>query len=123
MLDKHPSELRADLQRYYSIDLDQARAGAHTAAHVAALAACLPTGGAVHRAIKGQDAEWTLEAVMLANIYNLFAAYVYGMSDPRKRGARPKIIGPSWMMDNTRTLEARVLSIADLMAELNKPRR
>lgn len=120
---KYPDELRADLQRYYGIDFDHARAGGHTAHHVAALIACLPTGSALQRAESGADGEWTLEAVILADLRNMFASYVWCMSDPKKRGSRPKRIGPSWMRDKPKTLECRVLSISDLMTELSKPRR
>lgn len=83
----------------------------------------LPNGSNVHKAELGVDADWTLEATVLADIRNNLTMLMYGMSDPKKRGQKPKRIGPSWMTRAARTLEARVMSVADLMQELNKPRR
>lgn len=118
----YPDALRADLQRVYGIDLDHAMAGEHTAGHVASLVACMPPGSAMAIA-QNEDAVWSLEAKVLAEIRNLFADYLWALVDKRKRGKRPAHIGPSWMRkEHTRTLEARVLSIEDLMEELNKPR-
>jgi hypothetical protein len=49
---------------------------------------------------------------------------MWGISDPKKRGNQPEIIGPEWMKRaNMRTLPARVLSVDKLLEELNKPRR
>ena len=122
-MQEHPDQLRADLQRHYGIDLDHAMAGEHTAAHIGALVACLPSDAAVFKA-KNPDAAWTLETVLLAVIHNDISSLIYGMSDPRKRGHKPKPIGPSWLTKGAvRTLEARALPIDELMAELSKPRR
>lgn len=119
----HPAELRADLQRHYGIDLDHAMAGEHSAGHVAALVACLPSDSAIFRA-ENPDAAWTLEHVLLAALHNDLTGLMWGMSDPKKRGKKPKPIGPSWMTkEETRKLDARVLRIDELMEELNKPRR
>ena len=76
----------------------------------------------MHKAIAGDHAEWTLETTVLADIRNNLVMLMYGMSDPKKRGQKPKRIGPSWMTRVARTLEARVLSINELMQELSKPR-
>lgn len=118
----YPNELRADLQRYYGIDIDHAMKGEHSAEHIAALVSCLPSDAALCIAVK-PDAAWTREAVILAELRNMFASYIYGMSDKRKRGNPPKPIGPSWMIKKAmRSLEARLLTIDELMAELQKPR-
>mgnify|MGYP006992119066 CR=1 FL=1 len=118
----YPNELRADLQRYYGIDIDHAMQGEHSAEHLAALVSCLPSDAALCVAVK-PDAAWTREAVILAELRNMFASYIYGMSDKRKRGNPPKPIGPSWMTKKAmRSLEARLLTIDELMAELQKPR-
>ena len=123
MVRKHPTELRADLQRYYGVDLDRAQAGEHTAGHVAALAVCMPSDSAVMRA-ENQDAVWTLDSVLLAVLHNDLTALMWGMSDPVKRGAKPPRIGPSWLVEaDAKKLDARVLSIDELIKELNKPRR
>lgn len=118
----YPDALRADLQRVYGIDLDHAMAGEHTAGHVASLVAYMPQGSMM-AVVDNQDNAWSLESTLLAELRNLFAGYLWDMSDKRKRGSRPADIGPSWMRrEHKRTLEARVLSIEDLMDELNKPR-
>lgn len=118
----YPDALRADLQRFYGIDLDHAMAGEHTAGHVASLVAYMPQGSMMAVA-RDPDNAWSLESTLLAELRNLFAGYLWAMLDKRKRGSRPADIGPSWMRrEHTRTLEARVLSIEDLMDELNKPR-
>jgi len=122
-MQKHPVELRADLQMYYNVDIDRAMAGEHSAGHVAALTACLPSDSAIMRA-ENPDAVWTLETVLLATVHNDIAALMWGMGDPKKRGARPRRIGPSWLTEaDVRKLDARVLTIDELMEELNKPRR
>lgn len=116
-------ELRADLQRYYGIDIDHAMRGEHTAAHVAALVKCLPTDCMLFAA-RDVDASWSREQIILAEVRNILNDLAWGMSDPKKRGKRPERIGPSWMTrGNMRTLESRVLTIDELVAELNKPRR
>jgi len=122
-MQEHPDQLRADLQRHYGIDLDHAMAGEHTAAHIGALVACLPSDASLFR-VDNPDAAWTLETVLLAVIHNDISSLIYGMSDPRKRGHKPKPIGPSWLTAKAvRKLEARTLTIDELMAELSKPRR
>lgn len=120
---EHPDELRADLQRYYGIDLDHAMAGGHTAGHIASLVVCLPSDAALFRAIDN-DAAWTLQGTLLAAIFNNLTGLIYGMSDPRKRGKKPQRIGPSWMVNQgNQKLETRAMSISELMDELSKPRR
>ena len=115
--------MRADLQRYYGVDLDKAMAGEHSAAHIAALVKCLPSDAAMLRA-ENADAAWTLETVLLATLHNDLSMLMWGMSDTRKRGPKPKRIGPSWMTkDSTRKMAARTLEISELMKELQKPRR
>lgn len=119
----HGDELRADLQQYYGIDLDDAMAGAHSARHVAALLAQLPPDCRVARA-EDPDAAWTLTDSLLATVANALHTLMWGMSDPKKRGQRPAPIGPSWMRGKrTRTLDARAMPVDELMQELTKPRR
>ena len=120
---KHPDALRADLQRFYGVDIDRAMKGDHTAGHIAALAANLPNDACVHVA-ENPDSAWTLELILLADVRNHLSALIWGMSDSKKRGSPPKRIGPSWMRgDAKRKLDARTLSIDELMKELSKPRR
>lgn len=123
LVDNYQDELRADLQRIYGIDLDHAMAGAHSAGHVAALAANLPLDARVYAA-QNTDATWTRQEILLAETRNAINRVIYMFADPRKRGKPPEPVGPSWMTrGRTRTLDARVMGIEELMEELNKPRR
>lgn len=118
----YPNELRADLQRFYGIDIDHAMQGEHSAEHIAALVSCLPHDASLRVAVN-PDAAWTRENIILAELRNMLASLIYGLSDRQKRGNPPKPIGPSWMTKKAmRSLEARLLSIDELMAELQKPR-
>lgn len=120
-LDEDEGAVRADLQRYYGIDLDDAMDGAHSAGHVAALITHLPSDASLYRA-RDKDASWTLEASLSALIFNLLQAYIYGMSDKKTRGKPPKQIGPSWMRSEPKA-PACAMTVDELMAELSKPRR
>lgn len=113
--------VRADLQRFYGIDLDDAMAGAHSAGHVAALMAHLPSDASIYRATN-DDAAWTLDSSMLALIFNLMQTYLYAMADKRTRGKPPEMVGPSWMKGG-RKADARAMTIDELMAALQLPRR
>ena len=119
----HEDELRADLQQWYGVDLDAAEAGGHTAEHVAALVAQLPSDARL-RVAGDSDNVWTLEACLMAMVLNALHMLLYGMSDRKRRGAPPDAVGPSWMRrrPNRRTLDARVLTVDELMETLSKPR-
>ena len=115
--------LRADLQQHFGIDLDRAMGGEHSANHIAQLVTQLPQEARLVHSVN-KDAVWTLSDVLMAVLINNFRMFVYGMSDPKKRGAKPELIGPSYITEQQKsTLPARVLPINELMAELNKPRR
>lgn len=94
--------------------------GGHSAAHIAALVAYLPSDCALRRTAD-EDAAWTLDSILLASILNSLNMLIYGMGDKRKRGRKPQMVGPSYMVK--KKLPARVMSVDDLMRELNKPRR
>lgn len=97
-------------------------AGAHSTSHVAALAVQLPPDARI-RVAEDKDRAWTLDSVTLACILNSLNALIYGLGDPKRRGAEPKPLGPSWLTRQAmRTLDARALPIDELMAELSKPR-
>lgn len=71
----------------------------------------------------GDDTAWTLEAILLADVRNMLAMFIWSLGNPKKRGAKPSLIGPSWMRkDNTRRLDTQVMTIDELMNELGKPR-
>ena len=123
VISSHESELRADLQQYYGIDLDVAANGNHSAHHIAALVSQLPRESRLRR-IYNSDDMWSLTDVLLALLVNDFRSFGYGMSDPKKRGQRPEPIGPSYMTNSKKkTLPARVMPIDELVQELSKPRR
>lgn len=117
-LDDDEGAVRADLQRYYGIDLDHAMAGEHSAGHVAALMAHLPSDASVKRS-QSADAAWTLEASMLALTYNLLTAVIYALGG--KKGKLPEQVGPSWMKADPKA-PARAMTIDELMEQLAKPR-
>ena len=111
------------MQQYYGIDLDRAMAGEHSAYHVACLLMQLPQDARI-RTAHNADNQWTLDETLLASVLNSLNGLIYGMSDKKKRGREPEIIGPSWMRSkNMRSLPARVMSADELMEILNKPRR
>ena len=115
--------LRADLQQHFGIDLDRAMDGEHSANHIAQLVTQLPQQARLVHSVS-KDAQWTLTDVLMAVLINNFRMFVYGMSDPKKRGQKPELIGPSYITEQQKnTLPARVLPINELMAELSKPRR
>ncbi len=119
---EHPDALRADLQRVYGIDLDHAMAGEHSAGHVAALVAHLPSDACIFTARK-KDALWGLDDVLMASILNSLNMLIYAMSDPRKRGREPQLVGPSYITERGRKLDAREMTASALMEILSKPRR
>lgn len=121
---EHEPELRADLQQTFGVDIDHAIAGEHSAHHVACLVSQLPSDARV-RVATDSDSTWTLTDALLARLCNSFSMFVYGMSDKRKRGAKPKLIGPSYAIANdkqNRSLPARAMPIGELIEILNKPR-
>ena len=111
------------MQRFYGIDLDHAHES-HSAGHVAALAAHFPHGQSALYAAVDPDAGWTRAEILLAAIENNFAYMRWGMASKKDRGPAPKLVGPSWMTQGKmRKLQARTMSIEELMEQLSKPRR
>lgn len=111
------------MQQYFGIDLDAAIDGKHKPTHIAALVSQLPRGARLLVCVDS-DARWSLTDVLLAILVNNFNGFVWGMSDKRKRGNKPELIGPSYLTEKTKkSLPARVLPINKLLEELNKPRR
>lgn len=121
-LARHEDALRADLQQTYGIDLDAAMCGGHTAPHVAALVHQLPPDSRLG-IIDNADNAWTRAEVLLAAIFNSMAAWQWAQLDKRKRGPMPKRVGPSYMREDGRKLDAQVMTIAQLMRELQRPRK
>ena len=119
----HEAALRADLQQYYSIDIDRAMRGEHTAHHIACLVMQLPSDARI-RTAENEDSMWTLNDVLTACLLNSLNGLIYGMSDKRKRGRKPELVGPSWMKGDTRkrSLPARIMPVSELMQILEMPR-
>lgn len=89
---------------------------------MAALVACLPSDACIRRAAN-KDAEWGLDKQLLAGVYNSLNGLIWGMGDKKKRGPKPKPVGPSWMSDGgSRSLETMAMTPDELMRELAKPR-
>lgn len=115
LMAEQPSKLRADLQQYYNVDLDAARAGGHSAAHVAALVAELPQTSRCRLALN-IDNRWTLETSLLATLINVVGAVFGG------KGAKPLIDLPGADTSNDKTITGVTMDAAQLMQLLAKPR-
>lgn len=114
--------LRADLQQFYGICLDDAFSGRYSVAHIVALVQNMPQSARISSAYN-DDAKWGMTETLLAVLINRFNMFVWGMSDRKKRGAKPQLIGPRAITDGGKhTLPARTLTIDALMRELSKPR-
>lgn len=94
--------------------------GAHSAEHVAALVNNLPDNARITMG-RGPDGAWTPDRILMAGIMNILQYWRYGQADPRTRGGKPEVIGPSWMKPKS-NLEMRVMSIDELVKELSLPR-
>lgn len=81
----------------------------------------LPLDSSVHRAYN-IDAVWTVENTLLATLVNSLNLLIWSMGSKNKRGQRPQLIGPTYMRNKTRTLEAQAMPIEELMKKLNLPR-
>lgn len=103
--------------------LDGAMGGAYPAPFVAALAEQLPQDCRWRRAYD-KDAWWTGDRILAANLVNSLNALIYGLSDKKKRGSKPKPIGPSWAMrQGGRGLPATVMGRDVLIERLSRPRK
>lgn len=96
--------------------------GEHTAEHIAALTVQLPAGARI-RVCESADERWTSELTLLALLANQLNALLY-MFGAKKGEKRPALIGPSWMTNaNSGKVQAQVMTIDQLRAELARPRR
>lgn len=103
------------MQQYYGIDLDAACGGRHTAAHVASLVSQLPQDARV-RVAEDEGNRWTLEASLMALIFNAICAVFGGDDAPRidLPGAEPR--------NNKRTIAGDAMTVEQLHAALSRPR-
>ena len=118
----HESKLRADFQQYYGIDFDNARAGEHTAWHMACLLVELPTDARI-RISENADAIWTFDNILTATLINSFSYFRYNMADPKRRGNPPDLLGPSWLTEkDKKSLPTRSMPANELLRILSLPR-
>lgn len=116
-------ELRADLMQHYGVCLDDAMEGRYSPDFVASIVAQMPED-CRWRVAEDQDALWNMDRVLLALLVNQIQGYIWANADKKRRGPRPKPLGPKWLVeaDNTRKLPAMPMSREMLLAELSKPR-
>lgn len=105
----------------YGICLDAAMEGAYPAPFVAALCEQLPAS-CRWRVSYDRDAWWDGDRMLMASVLNTLTALVWGMSDKRRRGPRPRPVGPSWALRTGRKVPAIVMTKDELMRELAKAR-
>lgn len=116
-------ELRADLMQHYGVCLDDAMEGRYSPDFVASLVTQMPED-CRWRVAEDRDALWNMDRVLLALLVNQIQGYIWANADKKRRGPRPKPLGPKWLVeaDNTRKLPAMPMSREMLLAELSKPR-
>ena len=107
----------------YGVCLDAAMDGGLPPEFVAALAAQLPQD-CRWRISYERDAWWTGDRILMASLQNALTGLIWGMADPKRRGPRPQLVGPKWLVDpRTRTVPALVFSKEKLLEQLSRPRR
>ena len=82
----------------------------------------LPQDSALYATVD-EDAAWDMDRTLLAMIYNSLNLLMWGMSDKNKRGAKPEMILPKRMKRKSRTIDAQVMPISQLMEILARERR
>lgn len=105
----------------YGICLDEAMRGRYEAPFVASLAMQLPQD-ARWRVSYEPDAWWTGDRMLQAALVNALNGLIWGMGDRKKRGARPKPVGPTWAIDRGRSVPATTMSKERLLELLALPR-
>lgn len=107
----------------YGVCIDHAMEGAYPAPFVAALVVQLPQD-CRWRMAYDRDSWWTGDRMLSANLINSLNGLIWSLSDRRKRGPRPKLVGPSWAnKKNSRGLPAQAMERDALLAALSRPRR
>lgn len=109
--------------QHYGVCLDDAMEGRYSPDFVASIVAQMPED-CRWRVAEDQDALWNMDRVLIALLVNQMQGYIWATSDKKRRGPKPKPIGPKWLVeaDNTRKLPAMPMSRERLLAELSKPR-
>ena len=117
-----PDELAADMMETYGVSVEAAEAGAMSPSLVAALAAQLPQD-CRWRVAEDPDAWWTGDRLLAAGLVNSLNGLVWGLADRKRRGPRPKPVGPAWARRETRKAAAVAMDKERLLAELARPRK
>ena len=106
LLTEHRGPLAADMVRYYSIPLSRVRERV-TLWEFAAMAAHLPRGSSVWRAVNGEArAEWGLNEQLLAVMANALHWLQWAQTKDGERGRnRPVPILPPWEEDEAREVQ------------------
>lgn len=114
-----PSELRADLQQYYGLNMDGMGA-AYSYAHAACLCAQLPAGARVWH---GTAAEWDTRTYLLAKIEHTLRVIAWqSTEDAQKRRNYPKPIDtPASREEFERKYNATQANRAFVDEILNRP--
>lgn len=95
----HPAELRADFQRYYSLNLDGMGVD-YSIAHAADLAVCLPSDSCCGIAEDSLN-EWTIENRLLAYIEFYTHSWIWAHTKDAKRKANiPQLRIPQHKSDD-----------------------
>lgn len=79
----------------YGICLDEAMKGCYPAPFVASLAEQLPPS-CRWRVSYDPDAWWDGDRQLAAALVNGVRGLIWGLSDPKRRGPMPRVIGPTW---------------------------
>lgn len=90
-LREHSIELRADLQRYYGLNIEDAGSG-YSVYHAACLVSCLPQESATFRAIDPDSCWGLLETLLVRIEHDLAIANWLNSKDGEKGRNRPKPI-------------------------------
>ena len=121
MLDKAPDKLRADIQRYYGLDLDELGHGVRVR-RMADLAANLPEQARTWAALEPK-AEWDTQTHLLANAVDALNFLAWTKTRDAQRGGKWKGQLPRpGMKRNNADDGLQALDIDALTATLNQPR-
>lgn len=105
----------------YGICLDEAMEGRYGAPFVASLCIGLPQD-CRWRVSYEPDAWWTGDRMLFAALVNSLNGLIWGMGDKKKRGPRPKPVGPKWAIDKHKKIPAMTMAKEQLLELLARPR-
>ena len=113
LLKKFPAELRADFQRYYSLNLDGMGVD-YSIAHAADLAACLPSDSCCGIAEEPLN-EWTIDKQLLALIEFWTHGWVWAHTkDAKRKKNMPQLRIPQPKNDSAYTGDAIQMTVDEM---------